>query len=308
MQQAAVDSLERSRADANARIAVVSSELFGARDLLSALDWKPSLLRFFGFSGLIAILMLGFLGVTVLVGEVTQVSPVVLQVFLWAGWLFWLGDLLPRHRARDLAAEGNAYKRAFWRELCFGIGFNFAMMLRPLAVGIVEGGSVVGSPWILATGLLLSGLGLFAILDGSRQLGVSCAFFVYEYSRDTTPPVIDRGVYGWLRHPLFTGGICMSVGLGICVGTPVALELAAVNAAVLLPYLPIEDHRCNDAVGSRYTRYREEVGGILPRGFGVLAPSEAAQGHDRSPQGEGSEDPARQERVHQMGAGQARRQ
>ena len=284
------------------------TELFGARDLLAALGWKPSLFSFLRFSSLIGVIMLGFVGATVLVGEVTQVPPVILQVFLWAGWLSWLGYFLPRHQARDLAAGGNPYRRAFWRELCFGIGFNFAMILRPLVVGLVEGGSVVASPWILATGLLLSGLGLLAILEGSRQLGVSCAFFVYEYAPDTTPPVIDRGVYGWLRHPLFTGGICMSVGLGICVGTPVALELAAVNAAVLLPYLPVEDRRCNHAVGSRYSHYREEVGGILPRPRRVLSASKAAQSQGRSPEHERREDPAGQERIHEMGAGQPRRQ
>ncbi len=182
------------------------------------------------------------------------------------------------------------------------------MMLRPLAVGIVEGGSTVGSPWILALGLLLGGLGLYAILDASRQLGVSCAFFVYEYAPDTTSPVIDRGVYRRLRHPLFTGGICMSVGLGICVGTPVALELAAVNAAVLLPYLPVEDRRCSNVVGSRYARYREEVGGIVPRSRRALSMSESVQAQDCSSQGERREDPAGKQRIDQMGAGQARRQ
>ncbi len=239
--------------------------LFGAADLLTALGWNPNLLNFFRFSGLIALLMLGFLAATVAIGELLPVPPAIFQVFLWACWLTWLGYFLPRHQTRDLAAGGNAYKRAFWRELCFGIGFNFAMVLRPMTVGIVHGGEIVGSPWILALGLLLAALGVFAILDGSRQLGVSCAFFVYEYAADVTPPVIDRGIYGLLRHPLFTGGICISIGLAICVGNQIALELAAVNLAVLVPYLPIEDHRCSQAVGPRYLRYRKEVGGILPR-------------------------------------------
>lgn len=290
------------------RVAVLSSELFGARDLLSALGWKSNLFGFLRFSFLIAVVMFGFVALTVFVGELTQTPPAILQVFLWAGWLFWLGYLLPRHRARDLVTGGNAYKRAFWRELCLGIGFNFAMMLRPFAVGIVEGGSVGGSAWILVPGLLLSGLGLYAILDASRQLGVSCAFFVYEYARDTTSPVVDRGVYRRLRHPLFTGGICMSVGLGVCVGTPVALELAAVNAAVLLPYLPVEDRRCSNAVGPRYARYREEVGGIVPRSRRVLSTGESMQAQNGSSQHEGREDPAGEQRVHQMRAGQTRRQ
>jgi protein-S-isoprenylcysteine O-methyltransferase Ste14 len=255
--------------------------LFGAGDLLKTLGWTPNLLNFFRFSGLIAALMLGFLGLTVALGELLPVPPAIFQVFLWACWLTWLGYVLPRHQARDLATRANAYKHAFWRELCFGIGFNFAMLLRPVTVGIVDGGEIVGSPWVLALGLLLAGLGVSAVLHASRRLGVSCAFFVYEYAADVTPPVVDSGIYGLLRHPLFTGGICMSIGLAICVVNPVALELAAVNLAVLVPYLPVEDHRCSQTIGPRYLRYRDEVGGILPRPNRALPSSEPAQGQDR---------------------------
>lgn len=265
------------RVDGDARVVHPSTELFGAGDLLSTLGWKPNLVGFLRFSFLIAVLMLGFVFITVLIGEIIPIPPAIFQVVLWGGWLLWLGYLLPRHQERDIAAGGNAYRRAFWRELCFGIGFNFAMLLRVLVVGMMDGGTMVESPWILTGGFVLVGLGGFAILGGARQLGVSCAFFVYEYAPNTTPPVVDRGVYGVLRHPLFTGGICMSVGFGICVGTPAALELAAVNAAVLLPYLPIEDRRCSRAVGARYARYREEVGGILPRSRRRLTPSKAPQ-------------------------------
>jgi protein-S-isoprenylcysteine O-methyltransferase Ste14 len=296
------------RADDEVRVAAVSTELFGARDLLSALGWKPNLINFFRFSGLIFVLMLGFLGATVLIGDLIPVPASIFQVFLWAGWLYWLGHVLPRHQMHDLSMGSDAYRRAFWRELCFGIGFNFAMLLRPLTEGILYGDGMAGTPWILAVGLLLSGLGVISILEGSRQLGVSCAFFVYEYSPNTTPPVINGGVYGLLRHPLFAGGICMSVGLGICVSSPVALELAAVNAAILLPYLAIEDHRCSDAVGSRYRRYREEVNGILPRTRRNLDVGEASQGQRGSSQGKSRENPADRNRIHQMRARQTRRQ
>jgi|GEM_PF-6464779 len=255
--------------------------LFGAGDLLTTLGWTPNLPNFFRFSGLIAALMLGFLGVTVAIGELLPIPPVLFQVLLWAGWLTWLGYFLPRHQARNLATDGNAYKHAFWRELCFGIGFNFAMLLRPMTVGIVQGGEVGAPPLIFALGLSMAGIGIFAILEGSRQLGVSCAFFVYEYAPGVEPPVIDRGVYGLLRHPLFTGGICMSIGWAICVGTPVALELAVVNLGVLVPYLPVEDHRCSRSVGPRYRSYRERVGGILPRPSRALPAGEPAQSQKR---------------------------
>jgi protein-S-isoprenylcysteine O-methyltransferase Ste14 len=295
-----------SGAERDASVAVSSTDLLGSGDLLSALGWTPSLLSFLGFSCLIAVITLGFTGVTILAGELAQVSPVIVQVFLWGIWLSWLGYLLPRHRARDVATEDNAYRRAFWRELCFGIGFHFAMLFRPLAIGLLEGGTGIESPWVLAVGLMLSGLGLYAILDASRQIGVSGAFFVYEYARGAKPRVVDRGVYGHLRHPLLIGGICTSVGLGICAGTPIAFELAAVNIIVLLPYVPIEDRRCSHALGSPYLRYREEVAGILPRARRALSAGEAVQGDNRRSQHQRGEDPAGKKRISQVGAGEAR--
>lgn len=267
-------------------VAQVSHRLFGAGDLLMTLGWAPTLLNFCRLSGLIAALMLGFLSATVIVGESLPIPPAIFQAFLWVCWLSWLGHFFPRHQSRDLTAGGNAYRRAFWRELCFGIGFKFAMLLRPMTVAIMNGGEIVASAWVLALGILLAALGVFVILDGSHQLGVSCAFFVYEYTPDATPPVIDRGVYGLLRHPLCVGGICMSVGLAVCFSTPVALQLAAVNLAVLVPYLLVEDRRCSRVVGPRYLRYREEVGGIVPRPGRALFASEAAQGQNRPTQGD----------------------
>lgn len=284
-----------------------SAELFGAGTLLSTLGWKPNLRGFLQFCCLIAALLAGFVAATVLIGQFTPIPEVALQVALWAAWLFWLGYLLPRHQQHDLALGGDVYRRAFWRELCFGIGLNFTLLLRPFVVGALDQGSVVESPWALAAGLLLVVLGVLAILDGARQLGVSCAFFVYEYAPGGPPTVVDRGVYGLVRHPLLIGGISLSVGLGICVGSPAALELAAVNAAVLLPYLPIEDRRCSGAVGAGYARYREEVGGILPRRRG-RSTSDPSQRQGRPSQHQRREDPAGQQGIPQVGTRQARGQ
>lgn len=307
MHRAPADRLE-GWADGDLRVTGAATQIFGAGTLLSTLEWKPNRLSFLRFCCLIGALLGTFLTVTVLIEQLTPIPKVALQVALWAGWLFWLGYLLPRHQQHDLALGGNAYQRAFWRELCFGIGLNFTLLLRPFVVGVLEQGSLVESPWALAGGLLLAVLGLLAILDAARQLGISCAFFVYEYTPGGPPMVVDRGVYGLVRHPLLLGGISLSVGLGICVGSPAALELVAVNTAVLLPYLPIEDHRCCNAVGAGYRRYREEVGGVLPRRHRGRSAGDPAQRQDRPAQHQGREDAAGQQGIPQVRARQARGQ
>jgi protein-S-isoprenylcysteine O-methyltransferase Ste14 len=254
-------------------------DLFGASDLLVALGWRSSFPALLRFSGTIVALTFGIAAVTVAVGEAIGLSPVALQLMLWAGWLVWLGYLLPRHQKRDLLrGRKDTYKKAFWRELGFGIGFNFAMLLRPAATGLVETGADI-SPWLPTAGLLLIALGSFCIFDGARQLGISCAFFVYEYSG--APRVVKSGLYRLVRHPLFTGGICVSIGMALCVGTAPALKLALVNALILLVYRPVEDQRCSRTMGGSYLHYRAEVNGILPF-WGRSGAGEAARGKSRN--------------------------
>ena len=195
------------------------ANLHGATDLLVALGWRATRGRLAVFNVIVALLMFGFLAATMALGEVLRLSAPIFQLLLWVGWLTWLGYLLPRRRERSFNASGAAaYRRAFWRELVFGIAFNFAMLLRPAAVGLLAGG-VFSSPWLLAVGAAVTAGGGFILFGGARQLGVSCAFFVYEYS-EAPVVLVEDGIYGRLRHPLFVGGICMSVGLGLCVGTP----------------------------------------------------------------------------------------
>jgi protein-S-isoprenylcysteine O-methyltransferase Ste14 len=240
------------------------ADLHGATDLLVALGWQATRSRFAIFNAIVALLMLGLLAVTVVLGDILELPAPIFQVVLWAGWLTWLGYLLPWRRERSRNASGvAAYRRAFWRELILGIAFNFAMLLRPAAVGLSAGGAF-SSPWLLIIGAVATAGGGFVLFGAARQLGVSCAFFVYEYS-EAPVVLVEDGIYGRLRHPLFAGGICMSVGLGLCVGTSVALELALVNALVLPVYGVVEDQRCRRAVGHAYAEYGEAVGGVFPR-------------------------------------------
>jgi protein-S-isoprenylcysteine O-methyltransferase Ste14 len=233
-------------------------------DLLVTLGWSPGregALRFVGAIGLVTTcIVLATIGL----GELAGTSAVWVQVAMWAGWLVWLGVLFPRSRMRMQASDcDRPYHLAFLRELLPGIGVNFALLLRPAAVGLLLGGpGEVGVPTIVGACLTLGGVALIA--SATSVIGVARAFFVHEYE-DIGRGLVMRGVYERIRHPLFLGGMALSLGLALVVGASEGIAVAIVNVGVLPAYLLFEERRCSIVIGEPYERYCARTGAIVPR-------------------------------------------
>jgi protein-S-isoprenylcysteine O-methyltransferase Ste14 len=115
---------------------------------------------------------------------------------------------------------------------------------------------IVGMPLFLV-GITVIGLGV-------STLGVARTLFVHEYV-PSAKSVTVAGIYRTLRHPLFVGGSVASLGLAICSGEQVAIELGVVNMLVVPVYGHLEDRRCCRTLGRAYVDYRASVGGVIPR-------------------------------------------
>lgn len=260
-------------------------------DVLRALGWTVSTRGQLGLLSMIAAVT-GVIAVAgVLLGGV--LSPIPVQVASWTVWLIWLGVVFPRNRRRDLRSGRRLpYRQAFGRDILLGITWNFAQLTRPATAGALSSGSVVLGGVLIPLGCLLIGLGAVMILAGVRALGVARTIFVDEYV--ALPSVTQTGIFAHVRHPLFMAGTAVSVGMALIVGTPLALQLALVNVCALPAYVWLEDRRCSEALGEQYVRYRESVGGILPRRHAPIgrpagpwrerptAPGERARGRGRT--------------------------
>ena len=112
---------------------------------------------------------------------------------------------------------------------------------------------------------MLAGTSLIVL--GARALGVARTLFVHEYLPVGDEPggIMRSGIYSYIRHPLFVGGIACSVGMALCVGTRQALVLAALNLCSLPAYVIFEDLRCSQVIGPSYVQYQEAVGAVVPR-------------------------------------------
>jgi protein-S-isoprenylcysteine O-methyltransferase Ste14 len=212
----------------------------------------------------IALATLGFLLAGVVLIDVLGLPALGVQLASWTAWLIWLGVFFPRSSLRDRGLPRELpYRRAFVRAILPGIAWNFAQLLRPSVEGILGGGWQPDAPR-MAAGAALVALGMVTIVAAARTLGTARTLFVHEYL-PVERPVTSRGLYGVVRHPLFVGGVAVSVGLGLAVGTPLAIALAAMSVAALPIYAHLEDRRCCRVLEDPYVRYRGSVGAFFPR-------------------------------------------
>jgi protein-S-isoprenylcysteine O-methyltransferase Ste14 len=206
---------------------------------------------------------LAFLVLARLAAAVSGLPVLVVHATLWAVWLGWLGGIFPRTRAAWMREFGaGAFRPAFYLEILPGIGASFAQIARPAFEAILDGPRLT-APGVLGGGVVATaGLGLIVL--GVRRLGIAGTLFVREY--DALPPLLERGgVFREIRHPLFAGGVVLSIGVATAAGTGQALALSAVNVLAIPFYVRFEDARCSQVFGTEYLTYRARVGGALPR-------------------------------------------
>ncbi len=120
---------------------------------------------------------------------------------------------------------------------------HFCDRLVPERLALAVGGTLV------LLGLVVYALGVFAVYEAvdARQL--------------TT-----RGIYAVLRHPLYAAWVwCIVPGLALLQGTLLTLGAPVVAAIFYRLCIPHEEAHLRRTFGEAYDRYRDRVGGIVPR-------------------------------------------
>lgn len=242
-------------------------------ELFEALGWRLSPAHCLRLIILIGLTTSACIAIALAFAATTSTSIVLLQALIWGVWLVWLGVVFPRNSRRDMASPGPyPYRRAFFREILLGISIAFSQFLRPVAAGLLDGGASIPPAHALLIGVPLLASGATMIAVGVSALGVSRTLFVHEYVPGRRE-VVRAGIYRFVRHPLFIGGALVSLGLAICTGTAVAIEVGLVNALACPIYVRLEDRRCIAILGDEYVDYRAAVGGVVPRRRSVIRPA-----------------------------------
>lgn len=181
-------------------------------------------------------------------------------VIFWASFAGWLlAETAVFLHGRRIDAPGEDRDAgSVWPLL--GAAFG-AIPLAFLVAGLVPGGRFGG--WVvfaLGTGALWAGVALrvWSVVTLGR-------FFQPTVTLQHDHRLVTAGPYRRLRHPSYTGGLLILLGMGLCLG-----DVAAVLVLTVLPllgYLPrirVEERALAEGFGADYTAWARRTDRLVP--------------------------------------------
>jgi protein-S-isoprenylcysteine O-methyltransferase Ste14 len=125
----------------------------------------------------------------------------------------------------------------------------------PSSVSPTEAAAAVAGALVALAGL---GMVVWTLLSW-RQLFVGHG--VLEGQR-----LVTRGAFGFVRHPVYLGGMLIWSGLSLCFLSPMA---AAITCLYVIPayllYIRSEEAMMRESFGDEYRRYCDTVSMLVPR-------------------------------------------
>ena len=111
--------------------------------------------------------------------------------------------------------------------------------------------------------------GLITLLSGSlrrrhgwRMLG---QHFTGNVKASHDQPVVERGIYRWVRHPSYTGGMLMYVGTALALTNWMSVLIITVAGAAAYMYrVRVEEQALQENLGGRYQEYMRRTKRFVP--------------------------------------------
>ncbi len=76
--------------------------------------------------------------------------------------------------------------------------------------------------------------------------------------------MIKTGPYGLVRHPMYTAGLCIFLGLAFLVQSSALFFLFWIYLILIILMIPVEEDRLKQAYGEKYTVYQQDVKKLVP--------------------------------------------
>ena len=122
---------------------------------------------------------------------------------------------------------------------------------------------VIPAPHIaFYSGMILLVLGTAVRRHCFKILG---QYFTGVVTASAGQPVIDRGLYRWVRHPSYTGGVLMFSGLGISSGSWLSTAILFLIPCLLYSRrVAAEEKALLDTIGEPYRAYMAKTKRFIP--------------------------------------------
>jgi protein-S-isoprenylcysteine O-methyltransferase Ste14 len=115
--------------------------------------------------------------------------------------------------------------------------------------------------FVISIILIAGGFGL--ALVAQSQMGASWRIGI---PRESTA-LITRGVYKWIRNPIYTGLVIATIGYFLLLPSVATLAIALISTLVVRAWAAAEEHRQLELHGEEYQQYCARTGRFLPRLF-----------------------------------------
>jgi protein-S-isoprenylcysteine O-methyltransferase Ste14 len=123
--------------------------------------------------------------------------------------------------------------------------------------------SAIDAPsWLRWSGVAPLLLGAAFEIWGLKHLDANLAISIN--TRDGHN-LVTTGPYRWVRHPLYTGGMVESLGVGLITSNGSVTFAAFMFWALIVWRTPREEERLVATFGERYREYQQQTGRYLPR-------------------------------------------
>jgi protein-S-isoprenylcysteine O-methyltransferase Ste14 len=182
--------------------------------------------------------------------------------YSWFFWAVFLFAYVPEFVliAPSRPAQGEKADRGSMTLIVLAgwIGMIGAFMVAGIQAFVITRGQ---KTWFVA--------GLVTLLGGRllrrhcwRMLG---KHFTGDVKASADQPVIDQGMYRWVRHPSYTGGMLMYLGTGLALTNWLsALIITLAGAAGYLYRVRVEERALQSALGGRYQEYMTRTKRFIP--------------------------------------------
>lgn len=178
------------------------------------------------------------------------------------GWRSW-----EQHRRTGSTGFHGISGRPGSVEWFAGVGFIVSMAVAFFApvlqlLDVVSPVGLLHAPWIQVTGAAIAAFGIAATVYAQLDMGDSWRIGV---DKSETTTLVRKGVFGWVRNPIFTAMMVFGFGFALMTPNPVALVgFALLIATVESQVRAVEEPYLLATHGDAYRDYLGSVGRFVP--------------------------------------------
>jgi protein-S-isoprenylcysteine O-methyltransferase len=174
----------------------------------------------------------------------------------WGGFE-WLRHRRERRAGVDCSRDRGSLRlihRAIWLCVMLAMAAKFYPPLHRPGLDFSSSLSMLPATFLLWLGIALR-------LTAMHTLGPYFKFVVVIQSEHR---IVQRGIYRYLRHPAYTGGLLILIAYGISFGNWISFAFMVLSFAAVVRRIFIEEAALEQSLGQQYRDYMKHTWRLIP--------------------------------------------